>query len=154
LSHIDSIKHTKYIRPLEILPPLKSLKFRIVPKILLLYKLFAAIIFFIIVLIRTFIFVLMEVNTELVNNIAHLARLHFTDEEKKEIEKDLQRMISFVEKLNEIDTTDIKPLQHMSSAINVLREDELKGSVSRNEALINAPVTDGVFFKVPKVIKK
>jgi aspartyl-tRNA(Asn)/glutamyl-tRNA(Gln) amidotransferase subunit C len=96
----------------------------------------------------------MEVNTELLNNIAHLARLHFTDEEKKEIEKDLQRMISFVEKLNEIDTTDIKPLQHMSSAINVLREDELKGSVSRNEALINAPVTDGVFFKVPKVIKK
>ena len=45
----------------------------------------------------------MEVNTQLVNNIAHLARLHFTDEEKKEIEKDLQRMISFVEKLNEIE---------------------------------------------------
>ena len=42
----------------------------------------------------------------------------------------------------------------MSTAINVLREDEIKGSVSRNEALINAPVTDGVFFKVPKVIKK
>ena len=96
----------------------------------------------------------MEVNTELVNNIAHLARLHFTDEEKKEIEKDLQRMISFVEKLNEIDTTDIKPLQHMSTSVNVLREDEIKGSVSKSEALRNAPVTDGTFFKVPKVIKK
>jgi aspartyl-tRNA(Asn)/glutamyl-tRNA(Gln) amidotransferase subunit C len=96
----------------------------------------------------------MEVNLQLVNNIAHLARLYFSDEEKKEIEKDLQRMISFVEKLNEIDTTGIKPLQHMSSAVNVLREDEIKGSVTRNEALQNAPVTDGIFFKVPKVIKK
>lgn len=96
----------------------------------------------------------MEVNTELVNNIAHLARLYFTEDEKKEIEKDLQRMISFVEKLNEIDTTDVQPLQHMSTALNVLREDEIKGSVSRSEALRNAPVTDGVFFKVPKVIKK
>lgn len=96
----------------------------------------------------------MEVNIGLVNSIAHLARLHFTDEEKNEIVKDLQRMISFVEKLNEIDTTGIKPLQHMSTSVNVLREDEIKGSVSRNEALLNAPVTDGTFFKVPKVIKK
>jgi aspartyl-tRNA(Asn)/glutamyl-tRNA(Gln) amidotransferase subunit C len=96
----------------------------------------------------------MEVNIELVNNIAHLARLYFTDEEKKEIEKDLQRMISFVEKLNEIDTTAIEPLQHMSTSSNILREDEINGSVSRDEALLNAPVTDGVFFKVPKVIRK
>jgi len=96
----------------------------------------------------------MEVNSELVNNIAHLARLHFTDHEKKEIEKDLQRMISFVEKLNEIDITGVQPLQHMSASTNVLREDEIKGSVSRDAALKNAPVTDGIFFKVPKVIKK
>jgi aspartyl-tRNA(Asn)/glutamyl-tRNA(Gln) amidotransferase subunit C len=96
----------------------------------------------------------MEVNSKLVNNIAHLARLHFTDHEKKEIEKDLQRMISFVEKLNEIDITEVQPLQHMSASTNVLREDEIKGSVSRDAALKNAPVTDGIFFKVPKVIKK
>lgn len=96
----------------------------------------------------------MEVNSEIVNNIAHLARLHFTEAEKKEIENDLQQMISFVEKLNEIDTTGIEPLLHMSTAINVLREDEIKGSVSREDALMNAPATDGVFFKVPKVIKK
>lgn len=96
----------------------------------------------------------MEVNVGLVNSIAHLARLYFTGEEKNEIVKDLQRMISFVEKLNEIDTTGIKPLQHMSTSVNVLREDEIKGSVSKSEALRNAPVTDGTFFKVPKVIKK
>jgi aspartyl-tRNA(Asn)/glutamyl-tRNA(Gln) amidotransferase subunit C len=96
----------------------------------------------------------MEVNIQLVNEIAHLARLYFTDEEKIEIEKDLQRMISFVEKLNEVDTTGIEPLQHMSISTNVLRDDEIKGSVDRSEALRNAPVTDGIFFKVPKVIKK
>jgi aspartyl-tRNA(Asn)/glutamyl-tRNA(Gln) amidotransferase subunit C len=96
----------------------------------------------------------MQVNSELVDKIAHLARLHFTEDEKKEIEKDLQRMISFVEKLNEIDTTGVEPLMHMSDETNVFREDDVKGSVSREEALRNAPVTDGIFFKVPKVIRK
>ena len=96
----------------------------------------------------------MEINSALVDNIAHLSRLYFTDEEKKEIETDMQRMISFVEKLAEIDTTGVEPLQHMGASINVLREDEVRGSVSREEALQNAPVTDGTFFKVPKVIKK
>jgi aspartyl-tRNA(Asn)/glutamyl-tRNA(Gln) amidotransferase subunit C len=95
----------------------------------------------------------MKVNRELVDNIAHLARLHFAENEKKEIEKDLQRMISFVEKLNEIDTTGVQPLQHMGILSNALREDEIKGSVSREDALQNAPVTDGIFFKVPKVIR-
>jgi aspartyl-tRNA(Asn)/glutamyl-tRNA(Gln) amidotransferase subunit C len=96
----------------------------------------------------------MEINSALVDSIAHLARLHFTDEEKKGIEQDLQRMISFVEKLNELDTTGVEPLLHMSPQANVFREDEIAGSISREEALINAPATDGVFFKVPKVIKK
>ena len=96
----------------------------------------------------------MEVNRALVNNLAHLSRLYFTDDEKKELEHDLQRMISFVEKLNEVDTKDIQPLQHMSNEINVFREDEIKGSAAREDALQNAPATDGVFFKVPKVIKK
>lgn len=96
----------------------------------------------------------MEVNRQLVNNLAHLARLYYTEAEKSELEQDLQRMISFVEKLNEVDTTGIQPLQHMTTEINILREDEIKGSISRGEALQNAPETDDVFFKVPKVIKK
>jgi aspartyl-tRNA(Asn)/glutamyl-tRNA(Gln) amidotransferase subunit C len=96
----------------------------------------------------------MRVDRKLVDNLAHLARLHFTDEEKTAIEQDLQRMISFVEKLNEIDTTGVPPLQHIGTATNVLREDEIEGSVKREEALKNAPAADGVFFKVPKVIKK
>jgi aspartyl-tRNA(Asn)/glutamyl-tRNA(Gln) amidotransferase subunit C len=96
----------------------------------------------------------MEVNDALVDKLANLARLQFNAEEKKDIKKDLQRMIQFVEKLNEVDTTGIEPLLHMSQQINVLREDDVQGSISTTEGLKNAPVHDEQFFKVPKVIKK
>ena len=96
----------------------------------------------------------MEVNDALVDKLANLARLHFKDEEKAAIKNDLQRMIQFVEKLNELDTTGVEPLLHMSEQVNILRDDEVKGSISRAEALLNAPLHDDVFFKVPKVIKK
>jgi aspartyl-tRNA(Asn)/glutamyl-tRNA(Gln) amidotransferase subunit C len=96
----------------------------------------------------------MEVTDALVDKLAHLARLKFEDADKAGIKEDLQRMIQFVEKLNELDTTGVPPLLHMSSNINVLREDEVKGSISREEGLMNAPVKDTAFFKVPKVIKR
>jgi aspartyl-tRNA(Asn)/glutamyl-tRNA(Gln) amidotransferase subunit C len=63
-------------------------------------------------------------------------------------------MIAFIEKLNEVDTTGVEPLLFMSDEINVLREDIVEGSVSREEALKNAPLKDEQFFKVPKVIRK
>ena len=94
----------------------------------------------------------MEVNDALIDNLSNLARLEFNAAEKEEIKKDLQRMIGFVEKLNELDTTGVEPLLLMSSATNVLREDVLEGSVEREKALQNAPATDGIYFKVPKVI--
>lgn len=96
----------------------------------------------------------MEVNDELVDKIANLSRLHFNNEEKAAIKNDLQKMIQFVEKLNELDTSSVEPLLHMTDSINVLREDEIKGSISREEGLKNAPLHDEQFFKVPKVIKK
>ena len=96
----------------------------------------------------------MEVNDEMVDKLANLSRLQFNDTEKQSVKKDLQKMIQFVEKLNELDTTCIEPLLHMSDGVNVLREDEVQGSIERKEALKNAPEQDGVFFKVPKVIKK
>ncbi len=96
----------------------------------------------------------MEVNDELVNSIAQLARLRFEEHEKEEIKADLQKMITFIEKLNELDTTGVEPLMHMSDNINVFREDEVTGSVTREEALLNAPHHDEQFFIVPKVIKK
>ena len=96
----------------------------------------------------------MEVNDALVENLANLARLQFNDHEKEIIKSDLQRMIHFVDKLNELNTEGVEPLLHMTDAVNVLREDVMQGSISREEGLKNAPDTDGLFFKVPKVIKK
>jgi aspartyl-tRNA(Asn)/glutamyl-tRNA(Gln) amidotransferase subunit C len=96
----------------------------------------------------------MEVNEELVSHLANLSRLHFNEEEKKEIREDLQRMISFVDKLNELDTTGLKPVLHMSTEVNRLRKDEVRGSVTAEEALGNAKDSYGHFFTVPKVIRK
>ena len=90
----------------------------------------------------------------MVEKLAHLARLKFNEEEKQEIKTDLQRMISFVEKLNELNLDGVEPLLHLSDEVNVLREDEIKESVSREDALKNAPLHDEEFIKVPKVIKK
>ena len=96
----------------------------------------------------------MEVNDTLVDKLANLARLQFDNTEKSAIKNDLQRMIQFVEKLNGLDTTGVSPLLHMSDNINALREDEIKGSISREDGLKNAAKNDSQFFKVPKVIKK
>lgn len=96
----------------------------------------------------------MEVNDALVEKLARLARLRFDQAEKVAIQQDLQRMIGFVEKLNELDLQGIEPLLHMTPDVNVLRDDEVKGSVTLEEALKNAPAHDGTFFKVPKVIRK
>lgn len=96
----------------------------------------------------------MEVNDALVDKLANLARLRFEPEEKSEIKKDLQKMISFIEKLNELDTTGVEPLLFMTDEVNVLREDEVRGSITSEEGLLNAPLKDDQFFKVPKVIRK
>lgn len=95
----------------------------------------------------------MEVNDEMVDKLAHLSRLQFNDVEKVAIKNDLQQMIAFVEKLNELKLDSVQPLLHMSPEVNVLREDEIKGSISREDALKNAPLHNEEFFMVPKVIK-
>jgi aspartyl-tRNA(Asn)/glutamyl-tRNA(Gln) amidotransferase subunit C len=96
----------------------------------------------------------MNIDSKMVENLAHLARLRFDESEKESIRTDLEKMVAFVEKLQSIDTNGVEPLLHISDAANVLREDIVQGSISREEALLNSPVKDGVFFKVPKVIKK
>lgn len=96
----------------------------------------------------------MQVNDELVDQLADLARLTFKPEEKEGIKTDLQKMISFIEKLDELDTTGVEPLLFMTNEVNVLREDEVKGSITREEGLLNAPLHNDQYFKVPKVIRK
>ena len=88
----------------------------------------------------------MEVNDALIDNLAALARLQFSEKEKAVVKQDLHRMIQFVDKLNELDTSGVEPLLHMSSHVNRLREDRIEGSISREEALRNAPDSDGTFF--------
>jgi aspartyl-tRNA(Asn)/glutamyl-tRNA(Gln) amidotransferase subunit C len=96
----------------------------------------------------------MEINDALVDKLALLSRLHFNDAEKEAIRNDLQKMIGFIDKLNELDTNGVEPLLHISNNVNVLREDIVSQKTSREEALLNSPVDDKAFFKVPKVIKK
>ncbi len=96
----------------------------------------------------------MEVTPGLINNLANLARLRFSEEEKAAIRTDLQRMIAFVEKLQEVDTAGTAPLLHMTDVMDAYREDEVKGSMQKTTALANAPDASQDYFKVPKVIKK
>jgi aspartyl-tRNA(Asn)/glutamyl-tRNA(Gln) amidotransferase subunit C len=96
----------------------------------------------------------MELNRATTEKLAELSKLKFSDQELDSIQQDLQQMIGFIEKLNEVDTTNVAPLTHIGTEGNLLREDEVKGSVDNNTALKNAPAPEGDFFTVPKVIKK
>ncbi len=101
---------------------------------------------------QLFYFVAMEVTDQLIDHLAKLSKLSFNETEKEELKTDLQKMISFVDKLQELDTTGVEPLTHMGYSDNALRDDVVKGMVSKEEALLNTPVKDEQFFKVPKVI--
>ena len=96
----------------------------------------------------------MQVDDALIDKLSRLSMLQFSEEEKKLIKHDLEKMIGFVDKLKELDTEGVEPLLHMSPRVNVLREDSPGGMLSRDEALANAPHHNGNYFTVPKVIKK
>lgn len=96
----------------------------------------------------------MQVDDALIEKLAELSMLQFNEVEKEEIKADLQKMIGFIDKLQELDTTGVEPLMHMSEEYNVLRDDEVGPMLNQQEALKNAPHHDQQYFKVPKVIKK
>jgi len=93
-----------------------------------------------------------KIDIKTVDEIAHLARLEFSDEAKGEILNDMNRMLAFVDKLNELKTDDVEPLIYMTEERSVMREDEVKVTLTQAEALKNAPKKDSDYFKVPKVI--
>lgn len=95
----------------------------------------------------------MEINDKIVDKIAHLSKLSFSGEEKEAIKSDMSKMLDFVGKLEEVDTSGVEPLIHMSDEVNVLRADENKFSITQEEALKNAPKKDSTYFKMPKVLK-
>ncbi len=94
----------------------------------------------------------MAVTKKDVEHIAELARLKFKDEELENFTSQLNEILEYMEKLNELDTENVEPLSHPIESQNVFREDGVKPSVNREDALKNAPQKDEEFFKVPKVI--
>jgi aspartyl-tRNA(Asn)/glutamyl-tRNA(Gln) amidotransferase subunit C len=96
----------------------------------------------------------MKIDNETVDKIAHLARLEFKNEAKEAMIKDMNNMLGFIDKLNELDTSNVEPLIYMSEEVNVFREDEVIHEITQQEALKNAPKKDSDYFKVPKVIGK
>ena len=95
----------------------------------------------------------MAVTVKDVEEVAALARLSFTDEEKRKLTVQLIRILEYMEKLNELDTSNVEPLSHVVERTNVFREDVTKPSAPVEDVLKNAPARTEKFFKVPKVIK-
>ena len=95
----------------------------------------------------------MKIDKKDIEYIANLSRIELSDNEKEMFIHQLSDILSYIEKLNELNTENIKPTAYSINTTNVFREDKLEPPISREDAVINAPSTMGVFFKVPKVIE-
>lgn len=96
----------------------------------------------------------MIVDKETVEKVANLARLELAEDEKNSIMQDMNKILDFMAKLNELDTTGIEPLIYMTDEVNVLREDVVKQDITTEEALKNAPKHTDEYILVAKVIEK
>jgi aspartyl-tRNA(Asn)/glutamyl-tRNA(Gln) amidotransferase subunit C len=88
-----------------------------------------------------------------VEHIAHLARLALTDSEREKFAAQLASILSYVEKLKELETSGIEPTSHVVTIGNVVREDKVSPSLAKDDALMNAPDRAGDFYRVPKIIE-
>ena len=93
----------------------------------------------------------MEISDDLIRRLCDLARLDYDEAEAASLKKDLQQMIAFIEKLNEVDTTGVEPLIFLTEHLHPLRDDVVRTTLSREEALALAPDQNGAFFQVPPV---
>jgi aspartyl-tRNA(Asn)/glutamyl-tRNA(Gln) amidotransferase subunit C len=102
-----------------------------------------------------------------VSYVADLAHLELTPDERTRMLKDLNSILAYVERLNQLDTSNVEPMAQVANRYGVskdaipgeafayaMRPDELRPCLPRDEAMENAPQTDGTFFKVPKVIDR
>tara|TARA_B100001778_G_C18568559_1_gene621363 strand:+ start:1113 stop:1406 length:294 start_codon:yes stop_codon:yes gene_type:complete len=96
----------------------------------------------------------MKIDKKTVDKIAKLSKLKFNEEEGDLILNDMNKMLEFIDQLNELDTKDIDPLIHMSVEVNKLRNDINQELTSQKEALKNSPEKDSTYFKLPKVLDK
>jgi aspartyl-tRNA(Asn)/glutamyl-tRNA(Gln) amidotransferase subunit C len=97
--------------------------------------------------------VCMKVTKETIEHVAGLARLNISEAEKEKLTFEMEQIISYVDKLNELDTRDIKPMEHVIPIQNVLREDRVTSSYDREKLLVSAPSQDNGCYKVPKVVE-
>jgi aspartyl-tRNA(Asn)/glutamyl-tRNA(Gln) amidotransferase subunit C len=95
----------------------------------------------------------MKISREEIEHIALLGRLSLSEEEKELFGPQLSNILDYVEQLNELDTKDVEPTSHVIPLNNIMREDIPGGSISREEALMNAPSHTEKFFRVPKIIE-
>lgn len=95
----------------------------------------------------------MKITRELLDKIAHLARLEFSEKDAGKMMQDMTAMVNWVDRLKEVDTTGIEPLTSMSHEINSLRQDEVQNQLAQEEVLKNAPLKNENYFRVPKVLE-
>ncbi len=93
----------------------------------------------------------MSITQKQVEHVAKLARLSLTEEEKSKFTTQLNDILQFAEKLNELDTDQVEPTSHIYPVVNVVREDTVRPSIEREKALVNAPDQKAGLFRVPAV---
>lgn len=100
----------------------------------------------------------MSVTIKDVGHISKLAKLEFTEDEKIKLQGELNKILEYIDTLNELNLDTVEPLENINVTENVFREDEVKPGVTNDEALKNAPskleTQAGSFFAVPKVVDK
>lgn len=94
----------------------------------------------------------MSLSKETISNIAKLARLEVEEKEMDELSRDINNILDYMEKLNNLNTDNVEPLSHPIPLTNVYREDEVKNEFDSSDALKNSPVQTEKFFVVPRVI--
>ena len=95
----------------------------------------------------------MSVTNDEVRYVANLARLQFNDDEIKSLAGDMNKILEYMELLNEVDTSEVEPLDHVIELESRLRQDAAKKPLSHDEAMKNAPDADSDYFRVPRVIE-
>ena len=96
----------------------------------------------------------MKIDQTLIEKLAKLSQLDFSQEAKSKMEQDLNKILAFVDELNTLNTDDIEPLVYINEEVNKLREDNVGQHLPKEKALKNAPDKDSDYFKVPTVLKK
>lgn len=94
----------------------------------------------------------MSITIRDVEHVAKLAKLKLSQTEKRKFQKELDKIIKYIDQLNQVDTENVPPTSHVIPMKNVLREDKVKSSLTQEEALANAPDKKDGYFRVPKVI--